>query len=361
MKILFFIDSLHSGGKERRLVELIKGLKNIHPQIEMELVLTKVNVHYDEIFETGIKIHYTIRKLYKKDPLIFLKFYKIAKAFKPDIIHVWGNMVAIYAIPTKVWLRIPMVNNQITEVPLKIQKGILSHRLSFRFSDRIISNSKAGLYVFNAPKNKSNCIYNGFDFNRIQNLEPVALVKKRYNLNSKIVIGMFASFSNMKDYSSYIDAAIKLSILYENIIFIAVGSGNSKGYEEMVPLDLKDRILFLGQQNNVESIMNCCDIGVLASFTEGISNAILELMALGKPVVVSGGGGSSELVINGKNGFLIPSKDSDLLAQKIGLLLNDDKVRIEMGINAKQSVANNFSIDLMIRKFYNEYKQLCAE
>jgi glycosyltransferase involved in cell wall biosynthesis len=270
-------------------------------------------------------------------------------------------MVAIYAIPTKVFLKIPMVNNEITEVPLKIYKGVLSRKLSFRFSDRIISNSKAGLSVFNAPKIKSNYIHNGFDFNRIQNLEPVDLVKTRYNLNSKIVIGMFANFSKMKDYFSYIDAAIQLSILYENIIFIAVGSGDSKDYEEMVPLDLKDRILFLGQQNNVESIMNCCDIGVLASFTEGISNSVLELMALGKPVVVSGGGGSTELVVNGMSGFLIPSNNSVLLAQKISLLLNDDKERIIMGINAKQRVAKKFSINLMVRKFYFEYKRLCAE
>lgn len=361
MKILFFIESLHSGGKERRLVELIKGLKKFYPHIKMELVLTKEDIHYAEIFETGIKIQYTIRKFLKKDPLIFFKFYKIAKLFKPDIIHVWGNMVAIYAIPTKVFLKIPMVNNEITEVPLKIYKGVLSRKLSFRFSDRIISNSKAGLSVFNAPKIKSNYIHNGFDFNRIQNLEPVVLVKTRYNLNSKIVIGMFANFSKMKDYFSYIDAAIQLSILYENIIFIAVGSGDSKDYEEMVPLDLKDRILFLGQQNNVESIMNCCDIGVLASFTEGISNSVLELMALGKPVVVSGGGGSTELVVNGMSGFLIPSNNSVLLAQKISLLLNDDKARIIMGINAKQRVAKKFSINLMVRKFYFEYKRLCAE
>ena len=168
MKILLFIESLRSGGKERRLVELIKGLQK-YPDIECELVLTKKEIHYSDIFNTGIKFHYIIRKNLKKDPRLFLLFYKIAKKFKPDIIHVWGNMVAIYAIPAKVLLGIPMINNQITVAPLKVSGGLFSHHITFPFSDRILANSYAGLKSYNAPKVKSSVIYNGFDFNRIAN------------------------------------------------------------------------------------------------------------------------------------------------------------------------------------------------
>jgi len=110
MRILFYIESLRSGGKERRLLELIKGLSK-NKNIDMALVLTREDIHYTDVFDTGIKIYYTIRKGLKKDPRLFFKFYKIAKKVKPDIIHVWGNMVAVYAIPTKVLLRIKMVNN----------------------------------------------------------------------------------------------------------------------------------------------------------------------------------------------------------------------------------------------------------
>ena len=67
MKILFFINGLQSGGKERRLVELIKSLTS-YSEIKMELILTQENVVYDDIFSTGIKIHYIIRKNIKKRP-----------------------------------------------------------------------------------------------------------------------------------------------------------------------------------------------------------------------------------------------------------------------------------------------------
>lgn len=361
MKILFFIESLRSGGKERRLVELIKGLKNKHPSIEMELVLTREDIHYQEIFETGIKIRYAIRKYLKKDPRIFFKFYKIAKKFKPDIIHVWGNMVAVYAIPTKILIRIPIINNEITDAPIKVQQGLLSHKLTFPFSDRIIANSFAGLKSYNALEKKSIVIYNGFDFKRINNLTAKESIRVQFNINTKFVVGMVASYSVLKDYKTYLESANLILEKRKDVCFLCIGSGDYSAYKKLVATANVDKILFLGPQANVESIMNCCDIGVLASFAEGISNSLLELMALGKPIVVSGGGGSAELVIEGKSGFLIPSKDSDLLAEKINLLLNDEETRIEMGINAKQIVKNKFDIDRMVEEFYLEYKQLCAE
>ena len=153
----------------------------------MELVLTQKNIHYKDIFDTGINIHYTVRKRLKKDPRLFWKFFRIANKIKPDIIHVWGNLVAIYAIPAKALLRIPMINNQITEVPLSLPKGPFNYKLPFRLSDRLISNSLEGLKAFNAPLNKSVCIYNGFDFNRLSDLEDVEKVKKRFGISTKFV------------------------------------------------------------------------------------------------------------------------------------------------------------------------------
>lgn len=199
MKILFFIESLRSGGKERRLVELIKGLQNYH-YIERELVLTRKDIHYKDIFDTGIKIHYIVRKYIKKDPRLFFKFFKIANKYKPDIIHVWGNMVAIYAIPAKILLKKPMINNQITDAPDKVNGGLLSHQVSFPFSNILVANSKAGLKSYNAPLNKSRVIYNGFDFARIENLEDKKITRAKFEIKTNNVVDMVASFSNLKDY-----------------------------------------------------------------------------------------------------------------------------------------------------------------
>jgi glycosyltransferase involved in cell wall biosynthesis len=360
MKILFYIESLRAGGKERRLVELIKGLKR-YPDIEMELVLTREDIHYTDIFKTGIKIHYTVRKGLKKDPRLFWKFYRIAKQFKPDIIHVWGNMVAIYAIPAKVLLGVPMINNQITEVPINIKGRRLFNSFAFRFSDLILSNTNAGIEKFKVSRNKSKCIYNGFDFKRLEVVTDSEDVRQNFHIQTKYLVGMVATFSTFKDYQSYISAALQICQRREDVSFLCVGNGDSSFYQKQIPKKLKTKIIFTGPQKQVEAIMNACDIGVLASFTEGISNTLMEFMALGKPVIATGEGGTKELIQNNNNGIHIPAKHPTILAEKIELLLDHPDLRADLGHNAKVTIQDNFNIAKMIESFLKEYKDLCAE
>ena len=357
MKILFFIESLYSGGKERRLVELIKGLRK-YPDIECELVLTRKEIHYKDIFSTGIKIHYIVRKYLKKDPGLFYLFYKICKKYKPDFIHAWGNMVAIYAIPAKILLKIPLINNQIANAPLHVKGGLLSHKLIFPFSDLIIANSKAGLKAYNAPEKKSTVIYNGFNFDRIKNIINPFELKKEFNITTKYVIGMVASFTKLKDYSTYIKAANKVLIKNKDVTFLCIGAGNDKPYQELVVPENKNFVKFLGCKENVESIINICDIGVLSTYTEGISNSIVEFMALGKPIIATNGGGTKELVVNNITGYLIPEKSFANLTDKIITLIENPTKILEMGRAGKKRIMEEFTIDKMIKQFLKIYNEI---
>ena len=357
MKILFFVESLRSGGKERRLVELIKGLLK-HDDISMELALMEEDIHYDDIASTGIQIHYVLRKNLKRDPRVFFKFYNVVKKMKPDIIHVWGNMVAIYAIPAKVLLNIPMVNNQITDAPTDVGTSLMGPRSTFRYSDMILANSQAGLKAYNAPLEKSSVIYNGFDFNRVSSLKEKTEVAEKFNIHTKYVVGMVASFSYKKDYNAYIKAATLVLEKNREVTFICVGSGDATEQEQLVKEKDKNNILFLGKQQGVESIMNICDIGVLATFTEGISNSILEFMALGKPIVATGAGGCSELIAHTKNGFLLEVGNFKELANKITYLLENENERINFGNMSKKIVNDKFSITKMIDAFKTVYTSI---
>lgn len=360
MKILFFNTCLGPGGKERRLVELIKGL-SANPEIQMELVLTKDNLHYEEILQYNIKIHYILRGSLKKDPSIFFKFYSIANNFKPDIIHVWSQMVALYAIPTKVLLQVPMINSQIADAPENVSNNWMYHKVPFYFSDKIIANTMAGLKSYNAPKNKSTVIYNGFDFSRITTLADRELVMEKFKIKTKFVVGMVATFFRNKDYDSYIKAAIEILKTDRNITFLCVGDGDFSAYKDRLGRDHVNNILFLGKQKNVEAIMNICDIGVLMTNTknhgEGISNALLEFSALKKPIIAVDNGGTKELVIHNKNGILIKPGDYEELAKNIKILLRDEKLRSSFGENAIQIVMKKFSIDSMIKKYIKVYHE----
>jgi glycosyltransferase involved in cell wall biosynthesis len=147
-----------------------------------------------------------------------------------------------------------------------------------------------------------------------------------------------------------------------DVTFLCVGDGDDSAMRALVPTELSKNILFLGRQNKVESIMNICDIGVLATdvkyHAEGISNALMEFMALSKPVMATNYGGSVELVIDGETGYLINAYDHQQLAARIGELLSNDSKRVALGAASKARVETEFSIDKMIASFYHEYKTL---
>ncbi len=359
MRILFFTENLRAGGKERRIIELLKNLKS-SGDVEIELVLTKNLIHYEEIYGLNIPIHIIERKFLKKDPRLFFKFFKIAKAFKPDIIHVWGHMVAVYAVPTKLLLGVPLVNNEIVDSTQNTR--LIGKNIVFTVSDRIIANTYAGLKAYDAPMEKSGVIYNGFSFDRLKHIGTAEEVRERFGVKSPFVVGMVASFLNYKDYATYIKAALMILKNRRDISFLCIGDGDDSEYKKMVPDDLKSNVLFLGRQSKVESIMNICDIGVLTTninfHGEGISNALMEFMSLGKPAITTNFGGSVELIDEDETGFLIEAFNPAQLAEKITYLIDHEQERHRMGQNAHRVVEKKFSLDNMVRLFREEYANL---
>lgn len=358
MKILFFIENLGSGGKERRLVELIKNL-SLTGNYQMELVLTKNKLHYEEIHNTGIKIHYVIRKSFKKDPRLFYKFYTIAKKFKPDILHTWGNLVTFYTIPTKILLNIPLLNNQVTDAPNYVSNSLIGPRTNFKFSNKIIANSYAGLKSYSAPKDKSIVIYNGFDFKRIKDLESTNSIREKFNIKTPKIVTMVASYSDKKDHETYLKVAKQILDKRKDVTFLAVGGGDKDRYLETIK-GYEKYIKLIGKQSNVESIMNASEFGVLCTYTEGISNALLEFMSLKKPVLITGGGGCNELVENNVNGYLFNEKEVELLKQKIIILLDDEELRFNFGKRSREIVEEKFNIDGMMNSYKKLYDDIIA-
>jgi len=367
MKILFFIESLRSGGKERRLVELIKGLQK-HPEIECELVLTKKNIHYKDIFDTGIKTHYIVRKHIKKDPRLFFLFYRICKKYKPDIIHAWGNMVAVYAIPTARLLKIKLINGSITYAAhIKVLSKIwINSKISFAFSDIIVSNSIAGLKTHKLVQNEKNkVIYNGYDFNR-NKVKSTNLKKDLKISKNSLLVGMIGSFSEAKDYTTYIKVAEIVSKKIKNIHFLCVGDGlNRKQNEDLVYKNQIKNVHFLGVRSDIESICKELDIGVLLTNTnghaEGISNAIMEMMASGLPVIATNAGGTTEVIQHKENGILVPAFDINAVRDNIKQLIENKNIREVLGRNAKITIKEKFRLEVMLNSYIKIYNDLVNE
>lgn len=363
MKSLMLIDSLVKGGRERRLIELLKGFKN-YPNLEVALVIFSKRVEYPEIFQMNVPIHFLERKP-KKDPRVFYRFFKLCKKEKPDIVHSWGTMPSIYALPSISWLKIKFIDASIADAPDDmnwLDRRYLRTRIIFPFCDAIVGNSQAGLDVYKAPQKKRHCFYNGFDFNRIKKLDRPEEVRKKYKILPGMLTGMVGAFFDRKDYDTYLRAAIAYLDKRDDMTFLAIGAGpNLQKFKTMIPPNCKDRIIFTGMVDGVESLVNIFDIGVLSTYTEGISNSIMEYMVLEKPVIATDGGGTKELVIDGETGFLIPQRDSRILLKKIIQLANDQDLRKVFGQKGKERIHTFFTLDRMEKDYYKLYTTLLPE
>ncbi|HXB29251.1 MAG TPA: glycosyltransferase [Puia sp.] len=373
MKILMVIDSLDKGGKERRMLELIKGLKKHGNQFDIYLLSLTNRVEYKYVYDLPIKFE-ILRRNFKKDPTIILKLKKIISDFGPDIIHSWSTMASVYISISNLFSGIPLINAVLADAPLHLNifnKHFFRVKLTTPFSNLIVSNSKAGITAYKTPVSKSVCIYNGIDFSRFDNLRSVKDVRKEIigdKTGDIFVIVMVASFDERKDFKTLVNAAIKMCFKNPAYTFILIGNGPTlEKLRNKVPVELMNecRIIFTGERDDVESILQIADLGVLMTNAEnhgeGISNTIIEYMSMGKPVLASRGGGTDEVVKDNYNGYLIDPGNEDQLMGKIESLFNNRTLLDSLGDQARKYARANFGLEEKTAEYIELYRNLAPD
>lgn len=365
MKIVQVIDNLYAGGKQRRLLTIVKGLIekfNVH----IDIVLLRDEIMYDEVFQLPVKV-YIINRRFKKDPMVFVKLSKILKESRPDIIHSWGGQPSTYVFLLAKFLKIKFVNGLITNAYVnKFSGRWFWAKLTFSFSDIILSNSFAGAKNYGVPKKKQAVILNGFDFRRIKTDVDINLLKHSLGIEDEKVIGMIGSLDKRKDFDSFIKAAIELLKKNLKLIFLIIGEGSMENkLKQLIPNEFTKKIKFLGYQSDVDVLIRIIDIGVLMTdnkyHLEGISNTIMEYMANGIPVVASNSGGTKEIVIHNKTGYIIKPYSFDILADNLEQLLKDKKLYHKFSKNGKERIENKFSYDDMIDSIFDLYSSIICK
>lgn len=128
-------------------------------------------------------------------------------------------------------------------------------------------------------------------------------------------------------------------------------------------LDLRERVVWRGQvpEDVVVERLREADIFFHASHSEGISNAVLEGMACGLPVVVTDAGGMREAVRDGVEGFLVPVRDAEAMAEALVKLARDPELRRRMGEAARQRVLEEFTLERQTRQWRELYEGVLSE
>ncbi|MDZ4253690.1 MAG: glycosyltransferase [Sulfuritalea sp.] len=236
----------------------------------------------------------------------------------------------------------------------------------------LVGNSRpvvADLLAEGAPPARVRLIYNGIDTGRFlsghQRQAKRQEVRIRLGLfDDVVVLTCVANLFHYKGHADLLRALAMLEpVLAVNCVMLLAGrdAGEADSLQrQAVELGISDRVRFLGERRDVPDLLAASDIGVLASQEEGFSNAVLEGMAAGLPMVVTDVGGNAEAVIDDKNGFVVPAQEPALLAEAMSALIGDAGRRRAMGDAARRRATESFSIDASVSAYEALYEEIWA-
>lgn len=370
--IMQIIYSLDVGGMENVLVDIVNNFKSsfINPRFIICCIAKSGNTA-KKIRKGNVKI-ISINKKVGNDFLLPLKLTRIMTRENVKLVHThgWGAyydgvISAIMAgkIPIIHTVHGKFFENLACE---KIRRIYLQRLLSLQ-TDKIVTVSKDLQTYYSRLLHNSRkiyCIYNGVDINKFNTSKNKDQVKRKLGLNpDDLVVGTVGRLDPIKDHETILKSASLVLKDLPNTKFLIIGDGLlKKNLEELAfKLKINNDVIFLGERNDIPELLNVMDIFILSSLFEGNSKTLLEAMATGLPIIATNVGGNRELIEDRKTGILIPPSDKNYMADILKLINRDYKAYQFLGIQAREKVEKDFSIENMIFKYSKLYEEIITK
>ena len=356
MRVLLLSDCLDNGGLERQMALLATSLPTAHEARVWTLADGPFGPY---LRERGVPVAVS-RRRFRLDPIAPAGLLPALRAWRPDVVHAWSWMAALVAVPLCRALRVPLVNGMIQSGALdKDHVGL--KRLSLGGATLVVANSWSGLRAWDVPARKGRVVYNGFDWTRLPEPSTVAP-----HDGERYTVAMAARMTPVKQFDVVIEAARRLSEESGDWRFLLIGDGPDRTRLQAAAGDLTERgiVQFPTPGIEVLDLVASADCGVLMTNPrlafEGISNSIMEYMALGLPVVCGDGGGNPELVKDGVTGFVVPPSNAASLADRLRYLrAHPDRGR-EMGAAGSARILSEFSVPAMVENMLRVYAEVAG-
>ena len=365
-RIFFLIRSLHAGGTERQLAELVKGL-------DKSIFIITVGVFYHEgpLIEEIKDIHginvISLNKRGRWDIIRFVvRFIMLLKTLQPDILYSFlpdANLVGLISgritrVKQIVW-GVRASNMDVSRYDWLARTSLRLSAFLSRFPDTIIANSFAGLRFhkdIGYKTERMKVIPNGIDTKLFKPDHPSGFrLRDEWGIDEKTVsIGLVGRLDPMKDHTTFLQAVKIFDQKECSVRFVCIGDGKEPYKSEIhslcMTLGLNGSLIWTGARSDMPAVYSALDIVTsTSSYGEGFSNVIGEAMACGVPCVVTDVGDSA--IIVGETGVIVPPEDPQALAdgwRSMLKRLNDKSYSIKEMARAR--IVSHYNSEIFIQK-----------
>jgi len=360
VRVSFLIDNLGRAGTESQLLALIRALDR--RRFEPSLVLLDGESESSRQLEPADCpiLRLGVNKLFGSTSLRAAGgLHEFWRQTKPDIAQIYFLDSAYFGVPIAKLARvrkIVRVRNNLSY--WMTRKHRMLNRLIRPFVDATLTNSEAGRDALIAQDglnpSRITVIENGVDVERFSESGYVPFS------DSIIRIGCVANLRPVKNIDGLMRVAALLIPQFPNLRFEVAGDGEQLGELERLHTELKlgERFRFLGSVREIPQFLAGLDVAVLPSHSEGMSNALLEFMAAGRPIVATNVGASAKLLDGGRCGILADTSCAEDLANALRQAVESPDSSRRMATAARDRVALEYGRGAMLRRFEEFYLRL---
>ncbi|HBR15673.1 MAG TPA: hypothetical protein DD723_09095 [Candidatus Omnitrophica bacterium] len=357
-----------AGGAERKIYELAGLLDKEKYRVIIASLDCEGTSSKDLVEKLGVELAvFRVKRIYGISGICqgihFLFFLRKEKVDILQTYHfssdIWGTFFAKLA-GVKI-----IISNRRDMGFWRKKAHVLVYRLINGWVDKIVVVADAVkamvMKAEGVDASKIEVIYNGVQgLDQRPKTEDQRLKKEIGIEEHDVVVMHVANFKLVKGHTYLLQAVARLVSQFPSLKLVLIGEDEFSGAleREAEALMIRNHVLFLGKRNDVSWLLDGADVCVLPSLSEGMSNAILEYMLAGKPVVATRVGGNPEVVKDGETGILVEPKDVAGLAEALSALLKDGALRKRMGEAGRDRVDQVFSMEEMVARYERLYEEL---